>query len=182
MKRENLDLFLEYKNYINTIGNDMPVIFQNLLDNLMSTQKYRFLLTILMGTEAIKIRLRRLLILDDYIEEIKSYSSSKGNYSIKRLNKYSKKSYGQTLTKFLKKYKSLESTNKKLCDNLKTLNDKRNDIAHHSIIEYKGDIEKADKEIKPYIMTQVMDEIQRELTILVNLKAEDLVILLNKKT
>ncbi len=176
MKNEDLDLFLEYKKYINSIGKDMPVIFQNLLKNIMSTQKYRFLLAVLMGTEAIKIRLRGLLILDDYIAEIKSYSFNKGLYSIKKMKEYSEQSYGQTLYDFLNKYKSLEPTHKKLFENLKTLNEKRVNIAHHSIIEYKGDIEKADVEIKPYIITQVMDDIQNELTTLINLKAEELII------
>ncbi|MDB5260374.1 MAG: hypothetical protein JWN37_605 [Candidatus Nomurabacteria bacterium] len=170
---EKLANFKIYRDHINKIGNSMPMIFQTLGKNIHSTQKYRFILTIIMGTEVIKIKLRGLIILDDYINELRWYLEKFGNYEIKKMNEYALKSYGQTLNEFNERY-NLEKNDNNLYKKLYNLNKRRNDTVHNAVIKYEGDIQKADEEIRPYILTQALDDIQKTLTNMINLRAATL--------
>lgn len=167
MPAEKLKVFKEYQNHINKVGAQMPAIFKTLGENLHSTQKYRFLLTIIMATEVIKIKLRGLIILDDYINELRWYLEKNGKYEIKKMNEYNLKSYGQTLKEFNERY-NLEQNDKNFYSKLTELNKKRNHALHNGVIKYEGDIEKADEEIRPYVLTQVLDDLQNQLTFMIN--------------
>ena len=109
MPQNKLKIFKEYQNYINKMGSSMPSTFAEFSDNIHSTQKYRFLLAIIMGTELIKIKLRGLIILDDYINELRWYLEKNGDYEIKKMNEYTLKSYGQTLKEFTERYNFKEN-------------------------------------------------------------------------
>lgn len=171
MEPEQLKTFKSYRDHINNIGLSMPIAFESLSKSLHSTKKFRFLLSIIMATELIKIKLRGLIIFDDYINEMRWYLEKNGKYIIKKMNEYSSKSYGQTLAEFCDRY-NLAENNKGLYDTLRELNRKRNDIAHDAVLKHFGDLNKADEEIRPYILTQVIDEIQKKLTAMINSRIE----------
>ncbi len=167
MKPEQLEAFKNYRDHVNSIGNTMPLIFENLSKSIHSTQKFRFLLILLMATELIKVKLRGLIVFDDYINEMRWYLEKNGSYVIKKMNEYSSKSYGQTLDEFCNRY-NLATNDKGLYDKLRELNHKRNDTAHHAVLKHMGDLDKTDEEIRPYVLTQVIDEIQKVLTLMIN--------------
>jgi len=171
MPPEKLQVFKEYRNYINSMGNLMPMAFEKLSENLHSTDKYRYLLSILMATELIKVKLRALIILDDYISELRWYVEKNGEHSIRKMNQRSGRSFGQTLNDFDKVY-NIKENNNELYVKLIELNKKRNTISHKAVLDYAGDIEKADQEIMPYILTQVLDGIQGELTKMINTRSK----------
>lgn len=167
MSPEQLKNFLEYRDYINKTGDAYPRIFKTLSEKIDKASHFRYLLYLLMGTEVIKNKLRGLIILDDYISELRWYIETNGNHQIKKINEYTSKSYGQTLWEFSMRY-NLEKNDNIFYKKLSSLNDMRNVLAHDAVLKYEGNIELADKEIKPYVLTQILDEVQNKLTEMLN--------------
>ncbi len=167
MKPEQLAAFKAYQDHLNMTNNMVYSSFGKLKDNIDNTQKFRYLFSIIMGTELIKEKLIAHIIFDDYINEMRWYLEKSGEYNIKKIDKYEGKSFGQILKIFSKKF-NLELNDKEFYNQLQELNNKRNDTTHHSILKYLGDLNKADEEIKPYILAQPLDTIQRKLTSIIN--------------
>jgi hypothetical protein len=173
MLREQHRTFLKYKHYVNRMGEAFPHIFTNLTNKIDEKPfHFRYLLFILMGTEVIRAKLISLIIIDDFINELCNYIEKRGKYNIVELREYKSMTYGQAIEEFSKRY-SIELRDNIFYEELRILNKKRNDLAHHAVIEYLGDIEKADLEIKPYVLTQTMDKIQTKLTTIFNTRANE---------
>ena len=172
INKEQIQELKKYRDFLNNIGDSMPAIAKNLSIKIHKSDKYRALLAILMGTELIKTQLRALVILNDYIKELNRILDSKKDPRIKKMNEYSTQAYGTIAGIFCDKY-NLEEVDKNLFDDIQELKVKRNNIAHDVFLIYKGDIEKANEEIRPYISTQIIQTIMNKLVQLYNHKREE---------
>lgn len=116
-----------------------------------------------------------LVILDDYINELESLLLRKGNYEVREMNKEGYVlSLGPTANHFFKRKRyDVKNRDMALFDDIWDLNKKRNDIVHHAIFTYKGVLERADEEIRPYIISQKIHNIINKLITTFNIAREE---------
>ncbi|MEX0910092.1 MAG: hypothetical protein WDZ75_02230 [Candidatus Paceibacterota bacterium] len=154
------------------MGPKFPIIFPNLQEKVESKPEcLRYIIYILMGTEVIKEKMKSLIILDDYATELNKCIKEGNGYVVSKMEYYSHKPYGQVYKIFSERY-NIEKKDPKFFDDLKDLCEKRNEIAHDAVIKHLGDIEKANSDIKPFVLQNSMNHIQKKLTDIFNEKAK----------
>ena len=175
---DQLELLKEYKNYVDKIGSMMPDIAERTRKNINSTKDYHYILGIVFGTELIKTQLIPLIILYNYVEELKKIlnTNNNDNYNITKMNAFEYSPYGTILNRFKQRY--AEDTT--LLDELEGLKIQRNKIVHEAVTVYKGNLTQVDKEIAPYLLTQILDTIIHKLVTLLNYKRKENLSLSNK--
>lgn len=174
ISKEQLSYLIEYRDFINEVGKVMPEIAETSQNKINAIQSYRYILGILFGTELVKVELRSLLVINDYIDELKKLVRKVSDFEIKKIKKYDSMSYGQVVHEFCENYKNFPEDIK---IEMWGLNKKRNDIVHDAIFVYKGDLNKADEEIRDYITSQKINKLTHELTSFINTRVEEITIL-----